>query len=541
MGATLEVLKAFSPARLAAMGAVALGLIGFFAFLMLRFSQPAMAPLFTDLTFEDSAAIVKELESRAVPYEIKGEGAVVLVPKEEVLRLRMGFAESGLPAGGVVGYEIFDRSDTLGTTSFVQNVNHLRALEGELSRTIRAIDRVQLARVHLVLPERQLFVRDAPEPSASIVLRLRGALETAQIRAIQHLVASAVNGLKPERVSIVDESGTLLASGRGGEEADLIASTLQERTRSYEERLRTQIQDILTSVVGPQRARVQVAAELDHNRVTETAEIFDPESRVVRSTQTREELSNAKETRREDGVTVANELPNADGALDAPGTQENASKSEEIVNYEISRTARTQVLEAGRVKRLSVAVLVDGLYTKGTDGTVTYEPRPAEQLEQITALVRSTMGYDESRGDQVQVVNLRFAEAAAPLALEEEPTVFLGLTRAELMDLAELAFVLLLALLVLLIVVRPLVKRILAPEETSGSEEAQPALTGETMPALPSPDVPQLSDGRAAEMINIAKINGELQASTVQSIGELVENNPEEAVMIVRQWLHEAA
>src|SRR6187455_41207 len=208
-----------------AMVAVTTALIGFFAFVIMRVTTPQMTTLFTDLSTEDSTGIVKDLERQAIPFELRNEGSVIMVPKDRVARLRMKLAEGGLPRGGGVGYEIFDKSDALGTTSFVQNINHLRALEGELSRTIRAIDRVQAARVHLVMPERPLFARDKAEPTASIVLKVRGTLEAQQVRAIRHLVATAVNGLKPQRVSVVDETGRLLADGNaedavGGVSAD---------------------------------------------------------------------------------------------------------------------------------------------------------------------------------------------------------------------------------------------------------------------------------------------------------------------------------
>ena len=196
-----------------AMVVVTAALIGFFGFLIMRVTTPQLTTLFTDLSYEDSSAIIKDLERQGIPFEMRNDGSVLMVPKDKVTRLRMKLAESGLPKGGGVGYEIFDKSDAIGATSFVQNINHLRAMEGELARTIRAIDRVQFARVHLVLPERPLFSRETPEPSASIVLRVRGALEPAQVRAIRHLAASAVNGLKPQRVSIVDERGNLLANG----------------------------------------------------------------------------------------------------------------------------------------------------------------------------------------------------------------------------------------------------------------------------------------------------------------------------------------
>src|ERR1700723_909304 len=286
------------------MAAVTLALVGFFGILILRGTAPQMTPLFTDLSLEDSTAIVKELERQGIAYELRNDGEIVLAPKDGVPRLRMTLAESGLPKGGGVGYEIFDKSDALGATSFVQNINHLRALEGELSRTIKAIDKVQAARVHLVLPERPLFAREAPEPSASIVVRVRGALEAPQIRAIRHLVASAVNGLKPQRVSIIDEAGQLLADGAGGEQDNTVAD---ERRNSFEKRLRNEVEGIVSSVVGSGRARVQLSADFDYNKITQTSDKFDPEGRVLRSSQTREESSATAETNGQ--VTVGNELP----------------------------------------------------------------------------------------------------------------------------------------------------------------------------------------------------------------------------------------
>src|SRR6187431_3220469 len=219
--------------------AVTTALIGFFAFVILRVTTPQMTTLFTDLSTEDSSGIIKDLERQAIPFELRNDGALIMVPKDKVTRLRMKLAEGGLPKGGGVGYEIFDKSDALGTTSFVQNINHLRALEGELARTIRAIDRIQTARVHLVLPERPLFSREKVEPSASIVLKVRGMLEPQQVRAIRHLAASAVNGLKAQRVSIVDEAGRLLADG-SSKDAELAVG--DERRTAFEKRMRNEVE-----------------------------------------------------------------------------------------------------------------------------------------------------------------------------------------------------------------------------------------------------------------------------------------------------------
>jgi flagellar M-ring protein FliF len=534
-----DFLKALGATRLAAMGAVTAALVGFFAFVILRFTAPAMTPLFTDLTVEDSAAIIKDLDRQAVPYEMRNEGTIITVPKDRVTKLRMQFAEGGMPKGGGVGYDIFDKSEALGTTSFVQNINHLRALEGELSRTIRALDRVQAARVHLVLPERPLFSRDKVEPSASIMLKVRGALEASQVRAIRHLVATAVNGLKPQRVSIVDETGRLLADGANDQDtAGGIA--VDDRQASYERRLRQEIETIVSSVVGPGRARVQVAAEFDYNRITQTSDKFDPDGKVVRSTQTREEVAATADNQGQ--VTVANELPGNQGNQGTPA-REQSKKSEEITNYDISRTTETRVIEGGRINRISVAVLVDGAYNRNDKGENVYSERSKEDLDRIAALVRSAIGFDQRRGDQVEVVNLRFAET--PVSLMSEPTGFwsmLAFTKDDIMHAVELGVMLLLGVVVLLLVVRPLVRRIITPDPAlpAPSEElALPVPTGTGMPQLADDKPIQAKPSATSKMIDIAQVQGQVHAQSVQKVGDLAERNPNETVAIVRQWLHE--
>jgi len=529
------------------MVAVTTALIAFFAFVIMRVTTPQMTTLFTDLSAEDSSGIIKDLERQAIPYELRNDGAVIMVPKDKVTRLRMKLAESGLPKGGGVGYEIFDKSDALGTTSFVQNINHLRALEGELSRTIRAIDRIQAARVHLVLPERPLFARETPEPSASIVVRVRGALEPQQIRAIRHLVSSAVNGLKPQRVSIVDEAGQLLADGASGDADNTIAD---ERRAGFEKRMRNEVEAIVSSVVGAGRARVQLSADFDYNKITQTSDKFDPEGRVLRSSQTREESSATAETNGQ--VTVNNELPGAqrDGAGATPKDQ--SKKTEETNNYEISHTSKTEITEAGHVNRISVAVLVDGSYTKNEKGEMVYQDRTKEQLDRIATLVRSAIGFDQKRGDQVEVVNLKFAEAPAAIPIAE-PVGLLGLlqfTKDDVMNIIELAVMMLLSLAVLFLVIRPLVKRILASEipASLAREGDLPALTDGTAPAAGA-GVPgasgasghMLIPGSTASLIDVAQVQGQVHAQSVHRVGELAERNPNETANIVRQWLTEPA
>jgi flagellar M-ring protein FliF len=565
---SFDFLKSLGAARMAAMAAVTLALIGFFAFIMVKMSQPQMVPLFTDLSVEDSSAIIKDLERQAISYELKNDGAIIMAPKENIARLRMKLAEGGLPKGGGVGYEIFDKSDALGATSFIQNINHLRALEGELARTIRGIDRVQAARVHLVLPDRPLFARDKAEATASIVLKVRGTLEAQQVRAIRHLVATAVNGMKPERVSVIDETGKLLADGATPNDLNN-GGGADDRKSAYESRLRQQVEAIVSSVVGPGHARVQLSADFDLNRITQTSDKYDPDGRVMRSSQTREEQSTSSDGKEGGPVSASTELPGTNKADGNTAPRDQSKKTEEIVNYEISRITKTEVIEAGRVNRISAAVLVDGIYAKNDKGEMAYQPRSKEEIDRIAALVRSAIGFDAKRGDQIEVVNLRFAENT-PVSIGE-PTnwmTYLTFTKEDIMRGAELGVMALLGLIVLLMVVRPLVRRIVTPD---GATAAQAALAGAAGVAgaigLHQNGGPNMSGGgsgsitsdgganisivgsaeqvaisnRTSEMIDVAKVQGQVHAQSVQKVGELAEKNPQEAVSIIRGWLHEDA
>ncbi|MEP2705195.1 MAG: flagellar basal-body MS-ring/collar protein FliF [Roseibium sp.] len=537
MNGLIEFIRALGPARIAAMGAVAAILVGVFAFIIFRVTAPQMTTLYSELTLQDSASIVTQLESQAVQFELAREGSTILVPRDQVARLRMQLATEGLPTGGSIGYEIFDRTDTLGATSFVQNINHLRAMEGELSRTIGSLDRIKSARVHLVIPERQLFQRDRRPPSASIVLNVRGGLGPGEIRAVQHLVATAVDGLDPDKVSIVDEAGRLLASGAGSDEEGMVSATLQERTVAIEGRLRNQIEEILNSVVGPGRARVRVNADVDYNRMTETTETFDPEGQVVRSTQSKEE---ATENGREVGqVTVGNQLPNAPAGANEDTAKDKSSLTEEIVNYEISKSTRTEVVEAGRVSRLSVAVLVDGTYGPNDSGDYIYTPRAQETLDRIAVLVRSAVGFDVERGDVVEVVNLQFAQPPQNDLLAEGDGLF-DFTRDDILRFAELGVLFLIALLLLLFVVRPLLRRIVTPEE----KQPQELVIGPDGTLVTDSEIPmdtEIEDEFVIEWLEQAKHEGALQASSIAKVGSLIQDHPTDAVNIVRGWLDEQA
>jgi flagellar M-ring protein FliF len=548
----LESMSKFGAGRLAAMMAVTLAMMGFFTFVIMRVSQPTMGLLYSDLSSQDASQVIKELDARNIRYEVRPDGSTILIAKSDVPKLRMELAGKGLPSGGGVGYEIFDKGDAFSSTSFVQNINHVRALEGELSRTIRSISRVQAARVHLVLPERKLFERDREPPRASIALKLAGDLDASQVRAIRHLAASAVEGLKPERVSIVDEKGRLLADGAQGDK-NLAGIGFEERQTAVERKLKTQVEEIVASIVGSGRARVQVQADLDMNRIESRSETFDPESRVARSSQTRTESQVSNEAR-EGGVSVGNELPGAQGQQPGqqPQQRDASNKNEEVVNYEISRTTRNEVLEGGRVKRLSVAVLVDGIYPKAASGEPTYQPRPQEELERIGQLVRTAIGFDKNRGDQVEIVNLRFAEAPARLDLTE-PTLMQQLFsfgKDDILRMVELAVIGLLTLVVLFTVVRPLLRQVVAPEvfRKSPALAAAAGLAGMSTGALsydPSnpagPALPREPETPSERMLAIAQIKGQIKAQSVDKIGQMVKENPEDSTAVIRTWIHEEA
>jgi flagellar M-ring protein FliF len=548
--AFVSFFRTLGPTRIIAMGGVTLALMAFFAFLIVRATAPQMVPLFTDLSVEDSSAIIKDLERQGIPYDIKSDGTIVLVPKEQVPRLRMKLAESGLPKGGGVGYEIFDKSDALGATSFVQNINHLRALEGELARTIRAIERVQQARVHLVLPERPLFSRDKAEPSASIVLKVRGTLEAQQVRAIRHLVATAVNGLKPQRVSVIDEAGRLLADGNADDAGG--GATADERKAAAENRMRKDVESIVTSVVGPGRAQVRLNIDFDFNRITQTTDRFDPEGRVVRSSQTREETSAGADPNA-GTVSVGNDLPGNAQRPDGQQQRDQNRKIEEVVNYDISRTTKTEVIEGGRVNRVSVAVVVDGSYTKNDKGELTYQPRTKEEIDLIASLVRSAIGFNAKRGDQIEVANLRLADA--PVISAGEPASlmsYLQFTKDDIMRGIELSVMALLGLLAMLLVVRPMLRRIMGPQVPQAAAVASagyltaalglPGVAGAAIaPAVPEqPPLPP-PPSRTSTMIDYAQVQGQVHAQSVQKVGELADRNPNETAAIVRAWLHENA
>jgi flagellar M-ring protein FliF len=534
-----EFFKAVGAARFGVMAGVAAVLTAFFLYIAGAITEPPKTILYAGLEARDAAAVTAKLDAMNVKYDAKEDGGTILVPADQVTKLRMAMAQDNLPAAGV-GYEIFDKSDAFGTTAFVQNINRLRALEGELARSIQTIDGIDSARVHLVIPEREVFSRDDQTPSASVVLKTRSVLGHEQVSAIQHLVAAAVASLNANRVAIVDDRGNLLAGGDDKSGPDADAADQDQQTTDYEDRLRQHIESILGSVVGAGHVRVQVAANMNYDHSTTTSESYDPDSKVVRSTQTVEQNSADNASNSSAAVSVANALPNAAQTSPQDATKSSSDHTEETTNYEISKTVKTSTQDGGDVKRLSVAVVVDG----AGDGAA-YKPRSAADMAQISNLVKSAMGFDATRGDQVQVTNMQFARVDAGDATPA-PKPLLGLDSAYWFKIIEASIMCVTALLIGLFVARPLIARMFTPSAPSGTfqlaSSAAGALAAPTgamgaqsgaiasgvAPALPAPS-----------SIDISRIEGQVRESSIKKIGEVVEAHPEEALAIIRTWLHQ--
>lgn len=544
MSSFIDTLKQLGPSRLAVMGAILLGLLLFFVFVSLRVSTPESKLLYSDLSTEDSGAVAAKLQEEQITFTVSPDGTRIMVPETDVGRARLLLAEAGLPNGGSLGYELFDKQSGFGTTNFVQNINQVRALEGELARTISSIEAVRSARVHLVLPQRELFARETRPSSASVYIGIRpGArLEHSQIMAIQSLVASAVPDLKPGSVTIIDSNGNLLASATDENDANMMSVKAEELRRNYESTMTQKVEDQVSRIVGYGNVRAIVTAEINFDRISTNEELFDPEQQVVRSSQTTTE--NSLEREPVDGeVSVANNLPGVGGDLLAdnkPSAENN--RVEEVTNFEIGKTVRNTVREVGETKRLSVAVLVDGRYTTNAEGEKVYAERPAEELKQIEDLVKTAVGYDEKRGDTLTVKNLQFAEIDTNEGAIDESMLF-GFQKADLIDAAEVLLIGIMIILVVLLVLQPMVSRLLAQSAPDTSDELEADLLAmrPMSPALAGPQDSGDDDSGMIEeeesLINISGVEGKVKSSSIKKVEEIVENYPAETVSVIRSWM----
>jgi len=538
----VEQLKNLGPARLAAMAGVSVGLIAFIIFFATRFSTSTMELLYGNLSQTDSREIARQLELSGINFRTNPEGSEIMVPANEVTRVRLQMAELALPAGGSVGYELYDEMDALGATNFIQNVNLVRALEGELARTIRSIDGVQSARVHLVMPQREMFTRETQEPTASVYVKMTSSrLDANQVKAVQHIIAAAVPKLKPNNISIVDERGTLLSRTFSDDE-DMIAVQQDEARVNLENRLSSAIIEMVESSLGPGKVRAEVRAEMDFDRVVTEEEIYDPDGSVPRSTVTVDENLQSLETG-QDNVTVGQQLPDAQFQQDGgPQSSTSEQRTEETVNFEISKRVTNQIRESGVIRRLSVAVLVDGNYVEDEEGERTYQALTEDTMDKLDSLIRSAIGYDAERGDQVEVINMQFTNFD-DLAGDFEEFDLAGFNKQEILRMAEGLGVAVVAFLVILLVVRPLVTKAFEsiPDEvallTADASGGVAQITGPPGVAMPVPADEDEED--LDELMDIDQIEGRLKKSSVRKVNDIVDKHPEEALSIFRSWLYQ--
>jgi flagellar M-ring protein FliF len=487
--------------------------------------RPSLEPLFGSLSTEDAGAIVDHLRDQHVPYELGAGGTSILVPASQVHELRMQLAEAGLPTGGGVGFEIFDRA-TYGTTDYVQRVNYRRALEGELARTIGAMDQVASARVHLVMPEKRLFAKDQEAARASITLKLRGngTLADGKVAAIVHLVASAVEGLAPERVTVVDLKGDVLYAGSDGASDTALVGTQVSQRFDLEDRLRQRVLDILEPAVGPGAAEVQVSAELDFTRAETTEEMYDPDVAAIRSEQrTKEQTEGHSDLG--GGVTGVTAHPVEAGQSNTTKTQ-NAT-----VNYELNRTVNHIVHPVGQIKRLSVAVLVDGSTQTGADGTVTHAARTDDELGKLGDLVKKAVGFSAERGDTVEVVNMPFAGAPAVEAPPEpgfmtKALPFVGPALRYLLAAG-------VAGLVILLILKPLVHVVASG---GGGRQVQDLMLPQGLPKT----VGQLEAEGQGLLADLGNFESErLIPSSREDVLRMAQDNPRQTAEMLKAWMKE--
>lgn len=530
----IQSIKNLSPGRLASIAAIVIFLISFFVYLATKLNTGDYAVLYTDLEMEDAKQIVQHLETANIKYRLTKNGTEILVPEEDVNKMRIDTADLAMASkGSNVGYEIFDNTDALGSTNFVQNVNLIRALEGELARTIRSVDHIKSARVHLVLPKREMFSREEQMPTASVVIKTDGGkLSLESIHSIQQLIAAAVPKLDVKNVSIVDSAGNLLTNNFEDEEAVTVANN--EALRLEQERkMSLQVQNLLEKSVGEGKVRAQVNLDMDFDQIVTNEEIYDPDSQVVRSQATVTDNSTTDNV--EQPVSVAQNIPNSDMVAAGTGSVSRKSRTEETVNYEISKVVRNKVKNSGTIKRLGVAVIVDGIYERNAEGKVVYRDRTPEEMEQIRSLVKSAVGFDAERGDMVEVANMKFA-SNQPEIEEVNEVLIMGFTKDELIRIAEGIGVAIVAILVILLVIRPLINN--AFETNTANGEGRLLGDNAEEDNLLLSNFLNEEDSEIDELINMNKIDGRIKVSSLKKINDIVEKNPDAAVNIIRGWLY---
>ncbi len=526
-----QLLKSPSQKGLFFVGIIVILSLVAFGSLIFWNNQPDYQVLFSNLSQEDAGEIMTKLKEKKIPYQVSPNGSTIMVPRDQVYDIRLGMASEGLPKGGGVGFEVFDRIN-LGATDFVQKLNYQRAMQGELSRTIRQIKEIEQARVHIVTPKDSLFVEEQRKPTASVLIKTRSGmtLGNSQVEGIVHLVASAIEGLDPSNITVIDTSGKILSKRSDTSPIGQLTTSQLEYQRNIEEGLKKKIQGMLEGVLGANKAIARVATEIDFQEVNIIEETYDPKS-VIRSEQRGVEKSTTqsggaslKESKGEaqaDRKAPRGKTGSASGTPSGPTNASTAERQNEVRNYEISKINKQIRNPVGSIKKVSAAVIVDGTYkevagTKGTKGKQ-YAPRPAEEMKNLETIVRRAIGYDEKRGDQVEVMNMPFSLSP----MEEEVQGAKGFMWKEYLLMFYKPLVsLLLALLFIFFVIKPLFKRWAALPAKSEA------------PMLPEGEQPL---PRGGSQLAGVKRPLELRDQTIQ----LAKEDPTKAAGVLKSWLHE--
>lgn len=517
----IEPFMLLSPGKRMLIAGVALLSVAAFAILIMVANRTDYRPLFTNLTSEDAGEIVKKLKDAKTPYQITTDGKGVLVPAEKVHELRLSMASEGLPQGGGVGFEIFDRKN-FGMTEFVQKLNYQRALQGELARTISQIQGVEQARIHLVIPEKSLFKENEKPATASVVLKMKSNrnLRDSEVQGVVHLVASSIEGMDPEHVTILDSRGKIMTKGGGSSDPTSKATTaMQETQRNYEKNSEERLQSLLDRIVGSGKSVARVTAVFDFKQIERLEEKFDPESIAVRSEQRTEEKGASTNS-----ITgVPGVQTNLGRTPAVTGTTGGGSKNDETLNYEVSRSTARIIEPVGALSKISVAVLVDGKYEapaatkEGQPVKAKYVPRSPDELLKIETLVKSAVGFNAERGDQISVQNIPFQDTGEIGSAESQKwwsTPFaMSLFKNLLIALGFLALI--------LFVIRPLLNSL---------RISRPPILDSLMPAE-AEIAEKLS---AAERTQIA-----MQMAEQQNLIEHAKNDPYQVAQILQNWMRE--
>ncbi|MDA8213799.1 MAG: flagellar basal-body MS-ring/collar protein FliF [Nitrospiraceae bacterium] len=458
--------------------------------------------LYSNLSQEDAGQVIAKLKEMKIPYNV--EGNIIYVPSNRVYELRLELAAQGIPQGGGVGFEIFDKTQ-IGVTEFVQRLNYIRAIQGELTRTIRQLSEVEQARVHIAIPEKTIFTEKEDKPTASVVLKLKPGrvLNQGQIGGIVHLVSSSIEGMQPQNVTVIDNMGNLLSKPS---DMDAIADSKHlEYQKSVDKDYEGKLQSMLEGITGRGKAIVRVATKIDFTQVERTEEKFDPDTIAVKSEQRTQEKSTGAPTGGIPGVLSNQPGQQPATTVSSPSSQ----KQSESINYEVSRSVSKIIQPRGDVKSISVAVLVDGIYKK-EKGKKVYLPRTEDDMKKYKEIIMAAIGYNKERGDQVIVENVPFEAAIEELPPEKIDFIKLA------MSLLKYIIPIIVILLLILFVIKPIIETLKAPVIRRAPE-------GVPMPTAP---MPTPSEAAPEEIMK-------------EEVLEMVKKDSRKAAMILKEWLSE--